>query len=921
MTTDVQTIEKPADALIREIRLLGFELGKVIREHSGQDAFDLVERVRRLSKARRAGDERAGDELDGVIESLSPDQSAVVIRAFSCFFDLVNIAEDRQRVRVLRQRALSAHPRSRPESIAATMEQLRDAGLDADAMRGLLNQLDIELVFTAHPTEAKRRTVRRTLRRLRETLAELDDPGILHAERESVLRRVRAYIVCLWHTDPLRAQRPTVIDEVRRALFTFNSLWDVIPDLYRDIRDATAGLFGQATEPGRRFLHFGSWIGGDRDGNPYVTPQVTEQTLRLLRERTIVKHLGMCDLLARVLTISSDYHTPSDDLLQAIGSARAESGEIERKVASLHPAETYRHWLAVIRARLLATSHAPIADQSDDAGGYASPTELENDLRLMQRSLLGDRLSELANGDLQAWIDRVDVFGFQFARLDIREHAGVLGECVAEVARALGLADDYADLSEDKRVDLLSTAPTADDCTALDIDALSEASAKTVRLFELLDRVSASPSGGDNALGVFIISMTRSASDVLAVLWLSRVAAAMHGRPSPSAMPIAPLFETIDDLHRAGDTLKRMLNNATYREHVRAGGDRQVCMIGYSDSAKDGGYLAANWALHEAQRRLVWVGGEHGVDVTFFHGRGGSLGRGGGPTARSILGLPPDTFHGRLRMTEQGEVLAERYDDTQIARRHLEQVIGASLRVTAGPQPQVDASWSAALQAGAEASLQAYRSLIDDPAFLDYFETATPISGIERLPIGSRPSRRAGQRTLSQLRAIPFTFAWTQNRHYINALYGLGAGLAACGEQDPQLLRQMYHRWPWFRAIIDNGDLALAKADMTVAEHYAHARQDDGENARLFATIQDDIQLTRKLLLTLAGEDEPLANAPWLRTSIETRNPYVDPLNLIQVRLLAQLDDPALSPDDESRLENLLRHSIQGIAGGLRTTG
>ncbi len=908
-------------ALRREIRLLGFELGRVIRDHAGQDAYDLVERVRGLSKARRAGDTGAATELDAVIESLSPEQAAVVIRAFACFFDLANIAEDRQRVRELRRRARSAYPRARPESIGATMEKLADAGVDADAIRDMMNQVDIELVFTAHPTEAKRRTVRRTLRRLRETLAELDDPDILHAEREAVLRRIRADIACLWHTDPLRSRRPTVIDEVKRSLFTFNSLWRVIPDLYRDIRESTERVFGRVTEPGRQFLRFGSWIGGDRDGNPFVTPQVTEQTLKLLRERTIDKHIGMCDRLAAVLTISSDYHTPSDDLLQAVTDARAKSKEIDRRLEALHPAETYRHWLAVIRARLVTTSASPVAWQPDAADGdhYASPAALEHDIRLMQRSLLDDGQLELAHGGPQAWLDRVDVFGFQFARLDIREHAGVLGECVGELAKVFGLCDDYAGLAEEGRVDLLSKAPAPDECVAVDIDALSESSAKTVRLFQLLDQVASAP-GGDDALGVFIISMTRSASDVLAVLWLSGVAAAMHGRPSPAALPIAPLFETIDDLHQAGDTLERMLDHPVYREHVRAGGDRQVCMIGYSDSAKDGGYLAANWALHEAQRRLVAVGGEHGVGVTFFHGRGGALGRGGGPTARSILGLPPDTFTGRMRMTEQGEVLAERYDDLQIARRHLEQVIGASLRVKARSAPRIDASWQAALQAGSEASLRDYRALIDDPAFLHYFETATPISGIERLPIGSRPSRRSGQRTLSQLRAIPFTFAWTQSRHFINALYGLGAGLAACAENDPQLLREMYEQWPWFRAVIDNGELALAKADMDIAAHYAHARDDD-ENRRLFGVIQNDIQLTRKLLLNITGGDEPLAGAPWLRASIETRNPYVDPLNLIQVRLLAQLNDPPAAEDDAARLENLLRHSIQGIAGGLRTTG
>lgn len=905
--------------LRREIKFLGFELGRTIRRCGGEGLYTLVERIRTLAKARRAGDAQADAELQAQIEALSHDDTAGVIRAFSCFFDLANIAEDRQRVRVLRQREQASAPDPRPESIAAAIETLHAQGMSAAELQRLLNRLDVEMVFTAHPTEAKRRTIRRTLRRLRDHLSTLDTDDILPRERERVLRYIRADIAALWHTDPLRPQRPTVMGEVRRSLFLLDSLWDVTPRLCRDMRDGLARTYGGDVKE-KQFLRFGTWIGGDRDGNPYVTPEVTEQTLSLLRERTVDRHIAFTKHMLNILSVSSEHDSPQQ-LLDAITQARDAWPEVGERIDALHPQELFRHWLAVIDFRLHATrATTPWESDVDRAGGaYLDASELEGDLTLMRESLLAMNLDDLADSELQEWIDRVRVFGFQFARLDIREHAGVLRKAVGEITAGLGLAEAYEQLDEAEKIQVLTAPPPASQLESLDVTALTDPSRRTLELFQLLDRL-ATTRAGWHAIGGFVISMTSAPSDVLAVLWLSRVAAALHGRKGDASLQIAPLFETIDDLQRADELLDQLLSNPVYHEHVTAGGGCQMCMVGYSDSAKDGGYLAANWALNEAQRKLAKTARRHEVDLMVFHGRGGALGRGGGPAARSILGLPPDAVAGKLRMTEQGEVLAERYDDPAIAHRHLEQVIAATLRVSARSAHEPEAEWTAIMNDAAAQSCAAYRRLIQRDDFVHYFETASPIAGIEMLTIASRPARRSGRRDVADLRAIPFTFAWTQNRHLINAFYGLGEALASANRDHPHALRAMYQNWPWFQGLIDNAALALAKSDLGIAARYASLADENAEGDTVFNDVRTEYGASHDVILAVTGESRLLAAAPWLEASIATRNPYVDPLNFIQIQLLSRLSK---QPTDAAleHLNDMLRHSIHGVAAGMRTTG
>jgi phosphoenolpyruvate carboxylase len=741
---------------------------------------------------------------------------------------------------------------------------------------------------------------------------------MLPRERAEVLAGMQTDIGCLWETDTVRPHRPSVIDEVKRSLFFTESLWEVIPQIYRGMRVALRRADPQRDWQVGRFLRFGTWIGGDRDGHPYVTHEVTRDALRLMRDAALHRHIQQCDNLTSILSISQRQHRMQPALCRAIAMACARWPRVEQQVASLNPHEVYRHWLTVIRYRLQQTQRCDVFDQPHIGGAYHNADELLGDLRLIADNLRGNGHEDLADGKVRAWMDQISVFGFHTARMDVREDAGVLRQVVAELFRQWGVVDDFESLDEARRCELL--LEPIDPARALQIDeaALSDKGRDTLRLFRLLHAAAAAY--GREALGTLVISMTHHASDVLAMRWLSGLGAiASDPDAEPLRLPIVPLFETVDDLDRAGDILDAMLSCEPYREHLDATGEPQICMVGYSDGTKDGGYLAANWYLYQAQDRLARVAKRHGTRLCVFHGRGGALGRGGGPAARGILALPPRSVDGAMRVTEQGEVLADRYDDPHIAHRHLEQVVWATMRVTADRGNDPCASWLQIMNTAAQASLKAYRDMAHDPAFTEYFEHATPINRIEDLPIGSRPSRRGAKRQLSDLRAIPYTFAWMQSRHLLTAFFGLGSGLHAVATQDVEPLRAMYRDWPTFRGLIENAELAMSKADVALAERYAALVPDRAVAQRIFGRFRDEFERTRDVILRITGQDELLGGTSWLRRSIRVRNPVVDVLNLLQIELMRR----EAAGDDEQALAQLEveRMAVQGIAAGLRTTG
>ncbi len=701
-------------------------------------------------------------------------------------------------------------------------------------------------------------------------------------------------------------------------------IWSAVPQVYQALREALAQYYpGHAfREP--VFLQFGSWMGGDRDGNPNVTAAVTAATLCRLRNAAIGWHLEICRQMYDYLTISQRYDAQLAGLEPLVAAAESQWPDLAPVVAAIAPTETCRRWIRVIEWRL---QQSRVTDLASPAlpGDYADGSRFEADIQAIRDCLRAGPGDGHFDRQVQRWLDLVRIFGLHLTQLDIRQDARRYQEVISDVLRSLGLAADFASQSDAQQVRILAeTIGCADEPPA---DGLAPLTCDTLELYRVMRRAMAR--FGPRCLGGNVISLTRSPADMLTVLWLwtwSQGSAARLGEASaPGDLRIVPLFEKIGDLKRAPQTMAAILDQPLYAAHLARQGNRQTIMVGYSDSTKDGGYLAACWGQYQGQSELERLATQRGVTLTFFHGRGGSLGRGGGPAARGILSLPLGSLNGSLRLTEQGEVLAERYDDIQIALRHLEQVTWATLVGATVRRSQPDRAWLEIMERLSEISLGAYRELVELPGFMQFFSATTPIDEIEDLPIASRPARRRGERTLDDLRAIPWVFSWTQNRSLIPAWYGLGTALAELAEHDPgawQAVQGMYKHWPFFQATIDNANMALVKADLYVASQYAALVEDEKIRESIWRRIADEFERTRRKLLDLTGQSSLMANTPWLERSIEVRNPYIDPLNLIQIELIKRRRSAAqLEPADAERLRDLARLTLQGIAAGMRTTG
>ncbi len=935
MPTEVQQ-ENP---LREEIAFLGEMLGDTIRQIAGEDSLQIVEELRRLAWDGRSESVDAGPRLTRFISSLCKDQLRTVIRAFSMFLDLANLAEDRQRVRILHGRKQKAYPNAHGESIREAIERLKRSGKSTDDMQSLLDQLHIELVFTAHPTEAKRRSVRAKLRKIRELLSDFDTEQ-LPTVRERTQRLIRTELAKLWQTDVIRPWRPSVMQEVERGLSIKPVLWEVLPQIMREVRGSLAKVYPSDSLQVRPCVTFGSWIGGDRDGHPGVTPEITRQTFEWLRQSALELHLSACEELFQSFSLSErqlqqGQLRQGNQLKDALLSACKIWPLLEKEVSRISPDEACRRWLAVIRWRLQRTQQVTLCEDTDKTedsdktiveGAYLSPLELERDVSVLLDALRKSSGGEFFAEEVETWIDRIRIFGFHLARLDVRQDARQYREVLNELFQKMKLCEDPESLDEMERQEILLSVrkepiplpnPTADD--------LSQAAQGTLDLFRLMHSVV--KAFGMQALGGHVISMASTPSDVLAVLWLWRLTATepCDDQEDPLALlPIIPLLETIEDLKQGPAILKNLFEIPEYREYLSRQKNHQVVMLGYSDSTKCGGYLSACWSLYEGQQKLQAVATAYGVELTFFHGRGGSLGRGGGPAARGILSLPAGTFRGALRLTEQGEVLSDRYDDPIIAHRHLEQVVWSSLLASGEPTTPDREDWGETMQRLADVSYQKYRELLEQPNFVAFFRQATPVDAIEQLPIGSRPARRGGGRSLSDLRAIPWVFSWTQCRCLIPAWYGLGAATEETlkNQESRAQLQSMYGNWPFFRATIDNAELALAKTDLSIAKQYANLTDDSDSHTQIESMIVEEFHRTRDAILGITGNQELLDGTPWLKESIRMRNRYIDPLNLIQVELLRRSRSGSETSEEQTEeLRHLTHLTIKGLAAGMRTSG
>lgn len=899
----VTTTEKTS-ALSADIRLLGNLLGEIIREQQGDEAFDLVERIRLSAKARRESadpNQAHTHDLASTIHELDLEARRVLIKAFSNYFQLINIAEDQQRIRVLRQRESEGRL---DESVDAAIRALHEAGVSADQIKTLFNDLRVRLVLTAHPSEAKRKEVLIKLRAIADMMDRRDRQALLPREQQAMEAQLKEEIEELWQTPATRTARKTVADEVDLGLYFLTStIMDVALDIYDDIERSLNSYYPEADwsqPPG--LLRYASWIGGDRDGNPNVTSDVTLQTLQTQREAALEVYLHEVAELRDHLTQSVDEVGVSAALRQAV----SETGYPDE----FYPGEIYRKQMDIIYQRL----------KLDE---YRDSRELLRDLLLVDDSLRQNRGQHVANGSLRRLIRKVRLFGLHLMPLDIREDARLQIEALTELFRYYGIVDNYAELSEDeKQVLLTREINNPRPFFPVDTSRFSEIAQRVIATWRMI--AEAHQRYGTIVIDTVIASMSQQPSDVLAMLLMATEVGVEDD------VELVPLFETIDDLYNGSAIMQVLFKNEAYWQHLEARGRRrglhQQIMIGYSDSSKDGGYLASNWHLYRAQQLLTETCETHGVSLQLFHGRGGSIGRGGGPTNRAILSQPPSSLKGGIKITEQGEVIAYRYTNADIGRRHLHQIMHAMLLALGRPQvteTEVRPEWQEAMSTLAETSRRTYRNFVyETPGFLDYWYQATPINELAQLPISSRPAKRSSKGGFGSIRAIPWIFSWMQSRAIVPSWFGVGTALHHFGEHHGLgLLREMYRDWPFFHAVIENVQLDVAKADMGIAELYASLVTDPQTRRAIFGQIRAEHQRTCELLCAVLEQDELLDNSPVIKRSIERRNPYVDPLNFIQVALLADLRAlESDSPAYDAALRAALA-TISGIAAGMKTTG
>ena len=895
------------------IHLLGDLLGKVISDLESPALFEIEEHIRAEAKSRRAGDLSAAGRLKQLVSALSADEARAVAAAFATYFDLVNLAEDNQRVQLLDQKLDKKYPEPIDESIGEAIEKLKQRGVTNEQMSTLLENLSIELVLTAHPTEARRRTVLSKIEHIAQLLQEIDNTEISTRKHDSLLADLRSEISALWLTERARANRLAVTDEVKTGLYYVDAFfWKAIPAVYDDLEKALQFHYPELKPP-ISWLKLASWIGGDRDGNPNVTTEVTAETLRLHRGLAVENHRRIFKDLSRRLSMSSRLVPPPSALTDWIDKRRPFSEHVSF-IEERYINEPYRLVLSLLSADLGSASNEDMKSRLLSRAPHH--TNLRPEKLLAPINLIANALPEaLVQGDLKTTLHQFHIFGLHAARLDIREDSSRFNSALSEILRALRIESDFEHLPDTERTLLLTRLLAQSPMELAQHPGVTAATSEVWALFQLIGRVC--DVYGSEPLGAIVISMAHSTADVLTVLLLARWAGCAY------VPPIAPLFESVGDLKDAQNILEALFTCEPYREHLKSHNDEQMVMIGYSDSNKDGGYLMANWALYQAQEEITQVTQKHNIKLTIFHGRGGTIARGGGPASRAIRAQPVGSINGRFRVTEQGEIIASRYANPQLAHRHLEQIASAVILASAPlpEQAQVPEKWRMAMEEMSAAAQKAYRNLVyETPGFIQFWQSATPLEEIKQLQIGSRPASRASTSAVDKIRAIPWVFSWMQSRFNLPGWYGLGNGLESISDQT--LLREMYTNWPFFRSLLDNSEMSLIKADMDIAALYVGLVPDRELGNSIFRRIRDEYERTRIAVLSISGHISLMEKEPITQSAVQLRNPYVDPLNYIQVeviRRLRSLKNP--TGTEVETLRDVMALTINGIAAGLKNTG
>jgi len=901
--------DEPAkdNPLRRDVRSLGAVLGQTLVEQSGAELFESVEALRRLLiEHRETGRRETGQretakrapapssdlmvKAQELVSGMDLSRAYQVTKAFATYFELTNLAETNHRKRRRRAGQLDREHPALPGSFHGTLSRMKEAGISADDAAAALRQITITPVFTAHPTEVARQTVLLKRRRIAQQLERLDRLPLTDEEAEDCETNIRAEVTSLWQTDEVRMAKPTVDDEIRMGLRYFRlSLFDALPRIYTEIVESFREVYGleldEAALP--NLVQFGSWIGGDRDGNPLVKPDCIHDALAMARGLILREYLYDVESLSDRLSASRRQTAVSEELLARLKN-------YERTIPGVHLAwgphnttESYRRFLSYVFHKLQQTREAV-----DAPAAYRSAAEFENDLLLVRDSLQNNRGERLAKA-VDSLLRTLRTFGFHLHTLDIRQHARVHARVIDEIGPSPERSTNSAESKE-----LLETF---------------RAIAKLKHMYPA------------HSIRHYIISGAETEQDVLSVIRLAKIGGVQvaGSNDDPGLMPV-PLFESIESLRTAGGVMRRLWNNPEYRPLLDSWGRWQEVMLGYSDSNKDGGMLTSTWELYKAHRELHAASQESGVKLRLFHGRGGTVGRGGGPTHAAILAQPPGSFSGQIRITEQGEVLNWKYADPVLAEWNLELMIAASLEALIRPgaeQSQIPAAWEEAVEQMSQEAYRVYRrEIADSPDVLEYFEQATPVNELDTARIGSRPSRRTKGRRLEDLRAIPWVFGWMQSRHAVPAWFGIGHALehfAKSGPGHEQLLRQITKNFPVFAELIRNVELGMAKADLGIASVYSGLVKNAALRKKVFSMLEEEFLRSRRMILRVTGQRELLGRNRVLARSIRLRNPYVDPMSLIQVELLRRKQ----SGEQSSDLEYPLGATINGIAAGLHNTG
>lgn len=942
MSEQLSVAHKPfaIEKLQEKVRQFGELLGEIIREQEDPEVYEAVEKLRKgYIQLRKKDDHVQRNELMQFIADLDVGLLEKVIRAFNIFYIITNIVEEdfqhRERRRVVQE---SSEQKLWKGSARRTILELKEQGITPTQLQLLFDEMRYVPVFTAHPTEARRRTMMDIQRNIFLIIDQMDAPAIGEDERASLMRQLKAQIQILWRTNEVRTRKPTVEDEIRYGLYYFReSLFEAIPLLYRYFERAARTAYGPSTVQIPSFIRFGSWIGGDRDGNPFVTAALTRKAIRMQMEVALEEYVKRVGMLRDLLSHSTQFVKPTDELMNYLEQQSARLGDtvFGGKTVTFSQ-EPYRRLLSFMRYKLRQTLNTVKARLTEEnvplaTHAYTDASELLHELYLINDSLRSHKDHVIAGRELKDLVRLVETCGFGLFKLDIRQESTIHTETVAEILQLNGLCLDYLQRSEAERMDLLGELILRPRLPMPPRPKLSDKAAETLEVFDSM--VEMRIEAGSGIFGAYVISMTHHASHVMEVMLLARMAGLIGfnaDRQLFCHILVSPLFETIEDLRHIRAVLTSLLANETYRSLLHASGDLQEVMLGYSDSAKDGGILASNWNLYNAQREVIGLTNQYGVTCRLFHGRGGTVGRGGGPTHEAILAQPRDTVQGQIKFTEQGEVLAAKYSNVETAAYELGVGTTGLLKASVGllhKRGDYPEEFYNAMQSIAAAGEQAYRQLTDwTPGLMDYFYEATPVQEIGLLNIGSRPShRKKAVRDKSSIRAIPWVFGWAQSRHTLPAWYGIGTALAQFRAADPAntaLLERMYDEWPAFRSLLSNVQMALYKARMDTAQEYAQLASDQDNAQKIYTDICTEYNNTVNEVLKVARLQSLMEETPLLQYSLQRREPYLDPLNHIQIMLIKRHRQYAQEQQTvESPWLPVMLRTINAIAAGMRNTG